>query len=234
MNNMKIIISGYGRMGREIESVLLERGHTCIECSEDITSVDPQKAADAVCIDFTNAQAFSANYKFIADNFKAAVVGTTGWNDIRGEVISYFESKGKPMMFASNFSIGVNIMFKLSEMCSKMVAGMADYDPYLIEMHHKFKLDAPSGTAKTLASIVSKNTGKSIEVQSVRSGFIPGIHELGFESQVDRIKITHEAFSRRGFAEGSVVAAEWTSDIKGVCEFREILEEKFNKIIGIC
>jgi len=231
---MNIIISGYGRMGREIESVLQEKGDTCIEWSEDITSVDPHKAADAVCIDFTNAQAFSNNYKFIADNFKAAVIGTTGWNDIRSEVISYFESKGKPMIYASNFSIGVNIMFKISEISSKIIAGMADYDPYMIELHHKFKLDAPSGTAKTLASIVNKNTGKNIEVQSVRSGYIPGIHELGFESQVDRIKITHEAFSRRGFAEGSVVAAEWTAEIEGVCEFREMLEKKFNKIIGIC
>lgn len=221
-------------MGREIESLLLEKGTPCIEWSEDITSIDLIKAKDAVCIDFTNPQSFRDNYKFIADNFKAAVIGTTGWNDIKNEVVSYFESKNKPMIYASNFSIGINIMFKISEISSKIIAQMGDFDPYLVEMHHKFKLDAPSGTAKTLESIVSKNTGKEIDVQSVRAGYIPGIHELGFESQIERIKITHEAFSRRGFAEGSVVAAEWTAQLEGVFEFREILEKKLNKIIGIC
>jgi 4-hydroxy-tetrahydrodipicolinate reductase len=175
--------------------------------------------------------AFKENYKYVCDNFKAAVVGTTGWFDIKDEVIKYFKEKNKALIYATNFSIGVNIFFKLTELSSKLFNTLAHYDPYILELHHKQKLDAPSGTAKTLEKIVEEVFNKRVETESIRSGYIKGIHEVGFESEEDGITLKHEAYSRKGFAEGAVMAAEWAEDIKGIYEFKELLEEKFKNIL---
>ncbi|PKO99960.1 MAG: 4-hydroxy-tetrahydrodipicolinate reductase [Bacteroidetes bacterium HGW-Bacteroidetes-8] len=229
---MEIVLSGYGKMGREIESVLKDTTHTIIAKSEDILSIDKRLTANSVCIDFSEPEAFLKNYRFIAENFKAAVVGTTGWNDAKDEVIASFRECQTTMIYASNFSLGVGILFKLCEIASRLCSNLGEYDPYIIEMHHKFKLDSPSGTAKSLKEIVTKESGHNVTIESVRSGFIPGIHRLGFESAQDRITIEHEAFSRRGFALGAVTAAEWSSELKGVFDFRDIIENKFTKILN--
>ena len=150
------------------------------------------------------------------------IVGTIGWNDIKDEVIDYFKSRGTTMIYASNFSLGVNVMFSLVAKASTLLAN-AGYDPYIVEMHHKHKLDAPSGTAKSLAQIVDNATGAATQVQSVRCGEIAGIHTVGFEGANDRITITHEAFSRKGFAQGAVEAALMTEKITGVHEFKDII-----------
>lgn len=228
---MKIVISGYGKMGRQVEQSLLARGIICAGVTESVRDFDKQKAAESVCIDFTTPAAFIENYRFIADNFKAAVIGTTGWQEIKEEVVEYFKEKNTTMIYASNFSIGVNIFFEISEIASKLLKEFPEYQPFLLEMHHNQKLDAPSGTAKTLASIVEANCCKPVETQSVRCGSIPGIHELGFESAADRIWLRHEAFSRQGFADGAVTAALWTEEVNGTFEFRELLKERFNKTI---
>ncbi len=226
---ISIVLSGYGRMGKEIFSILHEKDDVTLFTTEDICGFDPAIAAGAVCIDFTSPEAFGKNYRFIADNFRAAVVGTTGWNDIQEEVSGYFRKKGKTMIYASNFSVGVNIFFEVARISSALLASAGGYDPYITELHHKFKLDAPSGTAVTLAGIVGNETGKQPEIQSVRSGYIPGIHNLGFESADDRILLSHEAFSRRGFAAGAVSAAFMAFEIDGVFDFRTILKERFKK-----
>lgn len=234
MRAMKVeyVISGYGKMGREIEAVLRSKGIENIVATEDICSIDPVVAKDSVCIDFTTPAAFRANYRFIANSFKGAVVGTTGWNEMRDEVCEYFRAGGKSLIYASNFSIGVNIFFKLAEIASKLTTSLANYDNYIVEMHHRQKLDSPSGTARTLASIVQNITGNPTDIQAVRAGSIFGIHELGFESVVDRIVIKHEAFTRKGFAQGAVMAAEWAAQMGGVHEFRELLEDKFKTILS--
>ena len=218
---MKIAISGYGKMGHMIESILVERGIEYV-ASEDITSFNPGEAKQYVCIDFTTPDAFRANYRFLADNFKAVVVGTTGWNDIKDEVVSYFENADTPMIHASNFSLGVNVMFALADKASSLLKD-AGYDTYIVEMHHCHKLDAPSGTAKSLGAIVDKNMNKTTEIQSVRCGEIAGIHTVGFEGANDRITISHEAFSRKGFAQGAVQAALMIENITGVKEFKDII-----------
>jgi 4-hydroxy-tetrahydrodipicolinate reductase len=228
---MKIVISGYGRMGKEIFSLLQEKGNVTLFVTDDIRGIDSKTASGSVCIDFTTPEAFRRNYRFIADSFRAAVIGTTGWNDIKEEVTGYFMERGTTMIYASNFSVGVNIFFEIARISSALLASSGDYDPYITEYHHKYKVDAPSGTAGTLRQIVEKETGKECTVQSVRAGNIPGIHNLGFESANDRIVMTHEAFSRRGFASGAVQAAYWTLERKGVFEFREILVEKFNRVL---
>ena len=221
--NMKILISGYGKMGKMIEKIIQSRGLEYAGWSEAITDTDPALAKECVCIDFTTPAAFRANYKFLAENFKAVVVGTTGWADIKDEVFAYFEKCGTPMIWASNFSIGVNVFFAVTEYISKLLGDAGGYSPYMVEMHHCHKLDAPSGTARSLGDIVDANMGTKVDIQSVRCGEIPGIHTIGFEGANDRITMTHEAFSREGFAAGAVEAALRTEGLHGVHEFRDLL-----------
>ena len=210
-------------MGKMIEKIILSRGLEYAGWSEAITETDKALASECVCIDFTTPAAFRSNYKFLAENFKAVVVGTTGWADIKDEVFAYFEKCGTPMIWASNFSIGVNVFFAVTEYISKLLGDAGGYSPYMVEMHHCHKLDAPSGTARSLGDIVDENMGTKVDIQSVRCGEIPGIHTIGFEGANDRVTMTHEAFSREGFAAGAVEAALRTEGLSGVHEFRELL-----------
>lgn len=220
---MKVIISGYGKMGKMVESVLARQNIECAAVSDDIRSIDRNIAKECVCIDFTTPAAIHENYRFIAENFKAAVIGTTGWDDIRQCVTDCFKACGTTLVYATNFSVGVNLLFAAVRFLSERISVTGGYSPYILEMHHCHKLDAPSGTAKTLQDIVAGNLGVCPDVQSVRCGEIPGIHTVGFEGDVDRIVITHEAFSRMGFAEGAVLAARKANVLKGIYDFRDII-----------
>ncbi len=219
---MKIIISGYGRMGHMVEASLRRHGMEPVLCSEDICGTDPALARECVCIDFTQPDAFRANYPFIAAHFKAAVVGTTGWDDIRSEVCACFEKHGTPMIYASNFSLGVNALFAAIQKASAVLAGHG-YTPHITETHHIHKLDAPSGTARSLAELVDACFGGKVEITSIREGEVAGIHTVEFLSGADKLSFTHEAFSREGFAEGAVAAALLTEGLSGVHEFRDLL-----------
>ena len=217
---IRVIISGYGRMGHMVEKELQRQGIELVAASEDITSVDPEIAKDCVCIDFTWPDSFRKNYAFIARHFKAAVVGTTGWSDILPEVRKAFEDAGTPLIHASNFSIGVNALYAAVTRAAKMLKG---YTPAIEETHHIHKLDAPSGTAKVLGELVEKGLGVKPEITSIREGEVPGIHTVTFESACDRLTFTHEAFSREGLAAGAVAAAKMTESVTGVHEFSELL-----------
>ena len=219
---IKVIISGYGRMGHMIEKELLHRGIELVEASENISATDPDIARECVCIDFTTPEAFRANYAFIAMHFKAAVVGTTGWNDIQADVRRTFEEAGTPLIYASNFSLGVNALFAAAAKASALLKG-AGYVPAIEEIHHIHKLDAPSGTAITLGNLVEKALGEKPEITSVREGEVPGIHTLSLKSDCDELTLRHEAFSREGLAKGAVVAALMTEGLEGVHEFSELL-----------
>lgn len=224
VNDMvKVIISGYGKMGHIVENELKAKGIELVLATDDICSVPKETASECVCIDFTTPAAFRENYRFIAENFKAAVVGTTGWSDIGSEVVEYFRKCGTTMIYASNFSIGVNVLYAAVDLLSKKLGAVGGYMPYIVEKHHIHKLDAPSGTAKSIAEIVDAGMGGSVDIQSVRCGEIPGIHTVGFEGVNDRITITHEAFSRAGFAQGAVYAATLTETLSGVHEFQDLL-----------
>lgn len=217
-----MIISGYGKMGHMVEEILRERGIEVVAASKDICSVDSETASQCVCIDFTTPDAFKANYRTLAANFKAVVVGTTGWNDIKEDVISCFRACGTPMIYASNFSIGVNAFFAALRKAGQVLGGHG-YKADIEEIHHIHKLDAPSGTAKTMASIIGEGLGGVPGIVSKRVGEVPGTHTAVFTSEVDKLTFTHEAFSRRGFAEGAVVAAEMTEGLEGVHEFSEMI-----------
>lgn len=221
---MKIVISGYGKMGRMIEKIVAERGLDYAGWSEDIASFDRDTAKDCVCIDFTTPEAFRSNYKAIAENFRAAVVGTTGWYDIKEEVFAYFEKCGTPLVWASNFSIGVIALTAAVDRVSEILAKAGGYSASIVEKHHIHKLDAPSGTALTLAAEVEKHISEpKVEIASVRIGELPGIHTVSFEGMNDRLTLEHEAFSRKGLAEGAVTAAMMVIGLKGVHEFKELI-----------
>ncbi len=219
---IKVILSGYGKMGHMIEKELQARGIETVLASDDIQSVDPVVAKECVCIDFTTPAAFRANYPFIAQHFQAAVVGTTGWNDIQADVRKAFEEAGTPMIYASNFSLGVNALFAAAARASALLKG-AGYTPSIEEVHHIHKLDAPSGTAKTLGEIVESSLGEKPEIQSIREGEVPGIHTLTLQSDCDVLTLRHEAFSREGFAKGAVAAALLCEGLHGVHPFSELL-----------
>ena len=219
---MNVIISGYGKMGHMIESVLKEKGIELALASEDVCAVDPALARECVCIDFTTPDAFRANYPVLASRFKAVVVGTTGWDDIREEVVDAFRKEGTPMIWSSNYSIGVIAVFAALERVSGILKGKG-YEPRIEETHHIHKLDAPSGTAKKMAALVEENLGRRPEIESFRVGEVPGTHVVKFRSGVDEITLAHEAFSRLGLAEGAVLAAQMTEGLEGVYEFKDLI-----------
>ena len=219
---MKVVISGYGRMGHMVEAALQRRGIELACASEDVCSVPDEVARESVVIDFTTPEAFRANYPTIARKFKAAVIGTTGWNDIQADVYAAFKAAGTPMIWASNFSIGVNAFFAAVEKACLVLKGQG-YTPAVEEIHHIHKLDAPSGTAKSIGKIIADTLGQEPEITAQRIGEVPGIHTATFLSEVDKLTFTHEAFSRQGFAEGAVVAALMTEGLSGVHEFKDLM-----------
>ena len=221
---MKVFISGYGKMGHIVEKLLREKGLECSGVSEDVTSADVRTAAESVCIDLTTPQAIRQNYVFLAEHFKAVVIGTTGWDDIRDEVTGCFEKNKTTLVYSSNFSIGVNVFFRLAEEAARLLGGAGGYMPYIEEKHHCHKLDRPSGTAKMLEEIIASGMKVKPDMASVRCGEIPGIHTVGFEGMNDRIALTHEAFSREGFAEGAIEAAVKADSLAvGVYKFKDII-----------
>ena len=209
-------------MGHMVEAALQRRGIELACASEDVCNVPDEVARESVVIDFTTPEAFRANYPVIARKFKAAVIGTTGWYDIKEEVFAAFEAAGTPMVWASNFSIGVNAFFAAVERACQVLKGQG-YTPRVDEIHHIHKLDAPSGTAKSIGKIISDTLGVEPEIGSQRIGEVPGTHTATFLSGVDKLTFTHEAFSREGFAEGAVATALLTDGLQGIHEFKDLI-----------
>ena len=219
---MKVIISGYGKMGHMIEEVLRRRGIELVCASEDICAIPEDVARECVCIDFTTPAAFRANYPVLAARFKAVVVGTTGWYDIKEEVFAAFRAAGTPMIWGSNYSVGVIALFAGVARACEVLKGHG-YAPHVEEIHHIHKLDAPSGTAKSIGALIGEFLGETPEIGSQRIGEVPGTHIAEFKSAVDKLTFTHEAFSRQGFAEGAVDAALMTETLTGVHEFKDLI-----------
>lgn len=237
---MKIALIGYGKMGKTIEQIALSRGHQIVSIvdinnPEEFNS-DNFKSAD-VAIEFTTpATAFNNYMKCFAANVPV-VSGTTGWLDRIEEVKTMCEKEGKTFFYASNFSIGVNIFFALNKYLAKIMNNFPNYDVKMTETHHIHKLDAPSGTAITLAEGILENIDRKdrwtldaaeqpadLPIHAIREGEVPGIHEITYESDVDYISIKHDAKSRAGFALGAVVAAEFTAGKKGFLGMNDMLK----------
>lgn len=241
---MRIALLGYGKMGKMIERIAVSRGHQVVLVvdldNRADCSVEQLRQAD-VAIEFTTPVVAVDNYKWCIDAGVPVVSGTTGWLDRWEEVVGYCREKGGGFFYASNFSIGVNIFFRLNKYLAKMMDNFRDYKIFIEETHHIHKLDAPSGTAITLAEGIIKNhsayrswklyqgeeLGEDVlPVAAKRIGEVPGIHGVTYKSAVDEIEIRHSAFSREGFAQGAVFAAEFLFGKKGVYGMDDLLSDK--------
>lgn len=227
---MKLAIVGYGKMGRMIERIATERGHSVVarfdidnnQRGEGLTA-ESLAGVDAA-IEFSTPETALQNIQRLVELRVPTVVGTTGWYGQLEEVKQNVQMNKAALVWGANFSIGVNLFFKLIRDASALFARYHEYDPFLIEQHHKFKKDAPSGTALVLARLMRESYGeRTPEAVSLRAGHIPGTHEVGFDSEADTITLTHTARSREGFAAGAVLAAELIMNKPGIYEFSELL-----------
>ena len=219
---MKIALIGYGKMGHMIESIALERGHeiVCIIDQNNLCDFESEAFASAdVAIEFTTPQTAEQNIRRAWAAGVPVVCGTTGW-DV--EAIKQ-EAQEAGLMWSSNYSIGVNILFALNRQLAKLMVAYPDYTPHMTEVHHIHKLDAPSGTAKTLQEAIGEERLPIADIESIREGEVPGIHTVVWDSEVDTISISHSAKSRKGFALGAVIAAEWMKGKTGWHDFSEII-----------
>ena len=228
---MKIALVGYGKMGKAIEQIARERGHEIVSIidinnSQDFAS-EAFRSAD-VAIEFTSPSTAYGNYLKCFEAGVPVVSGTTGWLDKMPEIKRLCAEEGKTFFYASNFSIGVNIFFAVNKYLAKIMNHFPSYDVRMTEVHHVHKLDAPRGTAITLAEGILENIDRKerwtlntaeqptdLPIQAIREGEVPGIHEIVYESDADKISIKHDAKSRAGFALGAVLAAEFTAGKKG-------------------
>ena len=234
---LHLAILGYGKMGRTIAQLAPQRGfevrlimdvdtHAGAAGSMTPTAgITPTnfKGID-VCVEFTEPKAVLDNVRRVAEVGCNLVVGTTGWHQHLEEVRKIVEAHGIGMVYAANFSIGVQLFYRLARQAAELFAAFPMYDPYLTEAHHKFKKDAPSGTALELKRQVQPAfKERDVPVASVRAGYIPGWHELGFDSEADTVILRHTARSRQGLAEGALHAARWVVGKKGLFNFADVL-----------
>ncbi len=227
---MNIAIIGYGKMGRAIEALALQHGHTIVAAVDnDNDWNDPQKPwrnAD-VAIEFTTPDTATANIRRCLEAGVPVVCGTTGWYDRFDELAALCREKNGTLFTATNFSIGMNIMFALNERLAELMRGRNDYAVSISETHHIHKLDAPSGTAITLQQQIAESGRRKAEqvpITSYREGEVPGTHTVCYDSAIDTITLTHEAHSREGLAQGALLAAEWVAGKKGIFTMKDILK----------
>jgi len=234
---MKVALAGQGQMGLEVDAVLRDRGHTPVGMLRGTGF----PAGCPVGIDFTGADAVVPNVTRALAAGARYVVGTTGWDTQREEVRKLVEAAGGGLVYSSNFSVGMNLFYRIVRETAALMSRFADYDPYVLERHHRKKKDAPSGTARVLSGILASAGGARREsvtslgpgalgdaqfnVASVRAGGIVGDHTVGFDSGGDEILLEHRARSRRGFALGAVLAAEWIATRTGFHSFDAVLED---------
>jgi 4-hydroxy-tetrahydrodipicolinate reductase len=222
---MKLALIGYGKMGQMVEQAALREGIEVVAVLDPVAGTRGELKEADVCIDFTEPNAAIDNIKAAAAAQVAMVVGTTGWYDRLDEARALVEQSGIGFVYSSNFSVGVNLMFKIAHYSAELFSHFPSHDPFIEEAHHKSKKDAPSGTALTLKKIVEGEYDRDIPTASTRAGYIPGRHTLGFDSEADTLEIIHSARSRTGFAEGALLAARWIVGRKGFFEFSEIIEQ---------
>ena len=230
---MKIALLGYGKMGKVIEKIALERGHKIVLKKDHDSSFEGLENAD-VAIDFSVPDSAVENISACLNKGIPVISGTTGWLTDYPKMVELCNAKNGSFIYGSNFSLGVNVFFELNEYLAKMMANLKQYKVSMEEIHHTQKLDAPSGTAITLAEGVIKHTdyanwtletpiSNEIHIEAKRIENIPGTHSIFYDSEVDQIEIKHTAHSREGFALGAVIAAEWLVGKKGVFTMKDVL-----------
>lgn len=237
---MKIALIGYGKMGKTIEKIAKGRGHQIVSIidfyNQDDFNSTAFKSAD-VAIEFTAPQVCIGNYKKCFEANIPVVSGTTGWTERMNEVKELVIKGGQTLFWASNFSLGVNIFMKVNEYLAHIMNSFEDYEVTMSEIHHTQKLDAPSGTAITLAEGIIQHLDRKdswekevadnntqIAITSIRKDQVSGIHTIRYENSIDSIEITHDAKNRTGFALGAVIAAEFCANKKGMLSMQDLLK----------
>ena len=227
---MKIALIGYGAMGKLIHRLAEEKGHeiavvigdtdaglSAAELAEKLRGVD-------AAIDFTTADAVRRNVEACVAAGVPLVEGTTGWNGQRADIEQIVRDGNGAFVFGANFSIGVNLFYRIADFAAELFAKFPEYEAFIEEQHHSRKLDSPSGTALKIKDVVSKHVEVG-DISATRAGNIPGTHRVGFDGPADQILLEHTARSREGFAAGSILAAEWIVGKKGFCEFTDVMDE---------
>ncbi len=227
----RLLLLGHGRMGNAIEQLAPARGFVVagsltVENNASGEGLTAQVLSGAdIVIDFTEAGAVLENIRRVAAAGKPMVVGTTGWYGKLEEARAIVEQHGTGFVYGANFSLGVQLFYRVARQMAKLVSRWPQYEPFIVETHHQFKRDAPSGTALELARQIEPDlAGRMPAIQSVRAGYVPGVHELGFDAEGETLIVRHSARSRQAFAEGALVAAGWVKGNKGFRHFSEILD----------
>ena len=228
---MRIALIGYGGMGSMVAAKALNAGD---EIGLVVTSEESELSAEQlaerlrdhdVAIDFSVGEAVLRNVEACARSHVPLVEGATGWKQHESDARQIVTEHSGAMVYGANFSIGVNLFYRIAKQAASLFAAVEGYAPFIEEAHHSRKRDAPSGTALKLRDLMSEHLGPDIPTSSTRAGYIPGTHRVGFDSEADQILLTHTARSRQGFASGALLAAHWITGRTGVFEFGEVIEE---------
>jgi 4-hydroxy-tetrahydrodipicolinate reductase len=247
MKTMNIAIIGYGNMGHEIEKIANDKGISTVTIDPDEESANFKEINEEsmngvdVCVDFTHPESVIGNIEKISKFKKNIVVGTTGWYDNMDDVKKIIKNAGTGLIWSGNFSLGVNMYFKIVENAAKIMDKFDDYDVFVHEFHHNKKADSPSGTAVMIGKILTDNIGRKdkvvteelkrkiepdeLHISSTRSGNIPGTHIVGFDSAADTIELTHTNRNRDGLAVGTVMAVQWIQGKKGFYGINDLMKE---------
>jgi 4-hydroxy-tetrahydrodipicolinate reductase len=227
---MKLALIGYGKMGRAVEELATATG---IEVVERFTRIHPLRAdasarqalSAATLVDFSIADAVLDTVRVASALGLDVVIGTTGWQDRMDEVRAVVHGADIGVVYASNFSIGVNVFYRLVDEAARMLSAFDGYDPFIFDWHHRFKRDSPSGTALEIQSRIARYyAARPVPIASQRAGYVPSVHSVGFDSEADTIHMEHRARNRRGLADGALLAARWIAGRRGIHEFRAVLD----------
>ncbi len=228
---MKIALIGYGAMGKLIANLAENKNHSIAvvidEADANLSAeelAEKLKGADAA-IDFSVAEAVERNVRACLAANVPLVEGTTGWNAKKEAIKNLVEAENGAFVFGANFSVGVNLFYRITDFASELFAKFDDYEAFIEERHHSRKKDAPSGTALKLKDLVAKHIRDDFSVAATRAGNIPGTHIVGFDGTADQISLEHTARSREGFASGAILAAEWIVGKRGFYEFTDVMDE---------
>ncbi len=228
----RLALLGYGKMGRMLEDLAPAQGFAvALKLDGKSNSGGSGLTAAAlrgieVAIDFSVPGAVAANVERLADLGVPVVVGTTGWQNELPRLRAHVEERGAGLLYGANFSVGVQVFYRLAKTAARLLAGVESYDAWLYEIHHRMKKDAPSGTLKEIQRVLTTaGYDRPIDVASNRAGAIPGTHQIGFDSEADTILLEHRARNRSGFAQGALRAARWMLGRRGVYEFSTVWEE---------
>ncbi|HYO11764.1 MAG TPA: dihydrodipicolinate reductase C-terminal domain-containing protein [Thermoanaerobaculia bacterium] len=229
---MKIALVGYGKMGRVVEEIAPGKG---IEVVDRFTRGRPLRADEATrrslsgvaaLVDFSVPEAVAGTARAAAELSIPLVIGTTGWQDRLDEVRGLVEASGIGAVRAANFSLGVNVFYRLVEQAAQLLAKVDGYDPFIHDWHHRFKLDSPSGTALEIRRRMARSYGdREVPISCQRAGYVPSVHQVGFDSAADTIHLEHRARNRLGLAEGALLAVRWIIGRSGFHDFHEVLDD---------